>query len=228
MGAGGWDAYLGYALDWAVESPLNVGELVLRDTGVRLQPLEQVVLDVCDLEQLGDLVVQQLLLLAADTNGVNTGVALGAAEQRDAVLETNVQIRLCQSRLHLGGFEEAAAVGVEAAEELGMLIIRLGQPLQVRDDVRGVDGQDSVCPVLLDVPLVEVEVEDFVARVVDDGVSFHPLRCCEGRPTVHQLWLPGKCNLEPVQDLVDQGVAKPPLVECLFPGVVGRLAVIDP
>ncbi len=94
--------------------------------------------------------------------------------------------------------------------------------------MRGVDGQDSVRPVLLNVPLVEVEMEDFITRVVDDGVSLHPLRCCEGRPTVHQLWLPGKCNFELVQDLVDQGVADLPLVECLFPGIVGRLAIIHP
>lgn len=82
-----------------------------------------------DLEQLRDLVVEQLLLLAADADGVNTCVALGAAQQRDAVLDADVQIRLGQRRLDLRGLEEAAAVGVEAAEQLGVLVVGLCQPL---------------------------------------------------------------------------------------------------
>lgn len=61
---------------------------------------------------------------------------------------------------------------VISPEEVGVSDVVGGFALQVGDDIGGLDVEDAVGAPLEEVPVVEVVLEDFVIRGVDDRVGF--------------------------------------------------------
>ena len=183
---------------------------------------------VCDLQQLCHLVIQHLLVLSTDTGRRDARVALGSAQERDPVLDADGEIRLGKVSLHLSGLEEPTAVGVEATEEIGVGRIRRRQSPEEGDYVRRLDSDDTIGPVLVDIPLVQVEVEDFVVRFVDHIVRLESLRRSERWPSIQHLRFGTRLGIQPGQNFVNQVIAPLALLELLESRVVGGLAFVEP
>ena len=130
--------------------PLSLGS----DAGIGLETLKKVVLDVGDLKQLRYLMVEQLQLLPTNTRGHNADVGLGPTEQLKAVFNGNVELGLRELSLHASRIVEPAPLSVVAAQKIGMTNLTGRQALEERDDMLGLDAQETIAPSLLNIPVV--------------------------------------------------------------------------
>ena len=110
--------YQSQILDLAVEEIPYFLLPVSVNPAISHQPLHQVILDIRNIEQLGNGMVEHLLLLTADSHSGNVGIRFCQTEKLDALLDTDGKVRVGQGRLHLGGVKVSTAIRVEAAEKI--------------------------------------------------------------------------------------------------------------
>ncbi|KUI54519.1 Bifunctional xylanase/deacetylase [Cytospora mali] len=176
--------------DGTIQSLLTVRLAIHRDPVICPQPLQQIVLNVRDLEHGCNIMVKNLLVLPADTDRRHAGIAFGPAKQGNSLLDADYErLVLCQVSLHLSGLIETPTMRVEPAKQVGVAGVCPCDSLEESDDVRGVNGQDAVRPILRDVPLVQVKVEDLVVGAVDYSVGLSALCGCKSESSIYQFWL---------------------------------------
>ncbi len=80
--------------DWSIQSSLDLNLAFIRDALIGPQSLQEIILYVCDFQQLRYLVVEELLVLPAHARGRNTSITLRPTKESDSILDADGEVRL--------------------------------------------------------------------------------------------------------------------------------------